>query len=66
MGSIKSVIVYRPDPKQLSRLLKRYDSTIVAVVLILKDSNSKRLGPIIRELRRAGLNSSEGLVIIRE
>ena len=47
----KAVIAYHPDAKQLYRLLKRYEGSVLAVVIVFKDGNGKRLGPVIREFK---------------
>ncbi len=45
------MVVYYPDVRWLYRLLKRYGDSVLAVVVVFKDGNGKRLGPVIREFK---------------
>ncbi len=61
----RSLVVYRPDPRLLSKLLKRYNGAVFAVVVVLKDSDGKRLGPIIREFKnRLDAEERNALVVV--
>ena len=61
----KALIAYDPDPRTLYKLLRRHQGIVLAIIVVLKDGDGKRLGPVIRELKQKLGAEQYALVVVR-
>ncbi len=62
----KALIAYDPDPRTLYKLLRRHQGSVLAVIVVLRDGDGRRLGPVVRELKQKLGAEQYALVVINK